>query len=341
MSVLEVENLSVAFRLRGGGLLRARSLHAVRDVSFSIDEAETLALVGESGSGKSTTARAVLRLLPSEGSVRFLGRELCSLSERQIRPIRRGLQMVFQDPYSSLNPSIQVGRNIGEPLSVHERLSSSEIESRVRELLEMVGLAPQHALRYPHEFSGGQRQRIAIARAIALRPKLIVCDEAVSALDVSTQSQILNLLEDLSDSTGVSYLFIAHDIALVQHIADRVAVMYLGKIVEEGPASEVLEKPVHPYTQSLVSAIPVPDPVVQRSRRRILLEGDPPDPSEVEAGCPFASRCPAVMEHCRTVMPPSVDVQHGGTVACHLVSKEGKETSEAILEHLTSQKEKL
>ncbi len=319
-ALLEAEHLSVTFRLSRGPLRRARRLRAVDDVSFEVAAGETLGLVGESGSGKSTTGRALLRLVePDDGSVvRFRGDDITHLSQRRLRPLRRHLQMVFQDPYSSLDPSSIVADSVGEPLAVHDRLGRVEREARVAELLEHVGLRRHHLRRYPYEFSGGQRQRIAIARAIALNPSLIVLDEAVSALDVSTQNQIINLLEDLRARFGVAYLFIAHDLSVVRHISDRVAVMYLGRIVERGPTAGVYERPGHPYTEALLSAVPVPDPAVQRGRRRILLPGDLPDPTNPPTGCVFHTRCAYVMDVCRTERPPEVVTEGGGIAACHL-----------------------
>lgn len=316
--LLEVEDLSVRFTLRTAPLTRAKRLIAVDHVTFDIGRGETLGLVGESGSGKSTTGRAILRLVPiSSGSVRLDGVGVSSLPRRQLRQARRRMQMIFQDPYSSLDPSMQVGDSIAEPLRVHEGLRGQRGVDRVLELLDRVGLARHHLHRYPYEFSGGQRQRLAIARAIALNPSLVVCDEAVSALDVSTQSQVINLLEDLRADYAMSYLFIAHDLAVVRHISERVAVMYLGRIVEVGPTERIFQQPAHPYTRALLAASPVPDPVEQRSRPRTILPGDPPDPSSPPAGCPFAGRCPDVMEICHVEMPEPVPVTGGGEVRCH------------------------
>ncbi len=316
--MLEVDDLSVTFKARGS-FGRGRPLVAVNQVSFSIDRGETLGLVGESGSGKSTTARGILGLVPvSGGSVRLDGVELTALSRRGLRQERRHLQMVFQDPYSSLDPSSPVGESIAEPMVVHEHISRSAANERVADLLERVGLARHHARRYPYEFSGGQRQRIAIARAIALNPKLVLCDEAVSALDVSTQNQVINLLQDLRTEFGIGYLFVAHDLAVVRHISDRVAVMYLGRIVETGPTERIFSDPKHPYTEALLSASPVPDPVIQRDRTRIVLPGDLPDPRNPPPGCAFATRCHHVMEICGQEAPPPVAVEGGGEVRCHL-----------------------
>jgi peptide/nickel transport system ATP-binding protein len=316
--LLDVEHLSVTFHVRRGKL-RKVPLKAVDDVSFSIAPGETLGLVGESGSGKSTTGRALMRLIePDSGEVRLDGTAVTGASKGELRALRRQMQMVFQDPYSSLDPSMVVAESIAEPLEVHTELNRAERHDRVRELLRHVGLAEHHLQRYPYEFSGGQRQRIAIARAIAVNPRLLVCDEAVSALDVSTQNQIINLLEDLQAEFGLSFLFIAHDLAVVRHLAHRTAVMYLGGLVETGPSSRIFERPAHPYSEALVSAVPVPVPWIQRSRERIILPGDLPDPTDPPSGCTFHTRCPYVMDVCREVVPEHTPVDGGGTVACHL-----------------------
>ncbi|MPZ00890.1 MAG: ATP-binding cassette domain-containing protein [Actinophytocola sp.] len=316
--LVEVKDLSVTFSKKR--LFKpTRVVRAVNGVSFEIAQGETLGLVGESGSGKSTIGRALLKLVPMEsGSVRFDNTELTTISRAEMRRMRRRMQMVFQDPYSSLDPSATVAASISEPFRVHEGLSAKQAWSRVQELLEVVGLRPSHANRYPYEFSGGQRQRVAIARALALTPHLIVCDEAVSALDVSTQNQVINLLEDLRDEFDLSYLFIAHDLAIVRHIAHRVAVMYLGHIVESGPAERTYQRPAHPYTQALLSAIPIPNPERSNRAGRILLRGDLPDPANPPSGCPFQTRCPYAMDVCREVMPAMTAVDGGGQVACHL-----------------------
>lgn len=317
--LLAVDDLRVVFPGRRFGLRHRPGIRAVDGVSFDIGERETLGLVGESGSGKSTTGRALLRLVPiSGGAVNFEGVNLATQSARDLRRLRARVQMVFQDPYSSLDPSMVVGDIIAEPLEIHERLDRSTRERRVGELLELVRLQPSFRERYPYEFSGGQRQRIAIARAIALHPKLVICDEAVSALDVSTQNQIINLLEDLQVELGISYLFIAHDLAVVRHIAQRTAVMYLGQLMEIGPTERVYDRPAHPYTQALLSAIPRPNPALARRRERIVLHGDIPDASAAPAGCVFHSRCPYAMDICSTVRPAMTAVNGGGEVACHL-----------------------
>ncbi len=316
--LLEVRGLNVSFGKKSV-LGRGRVVRAVNDVGLQIASGETLGLVGESGSGKSTTGRAVLQLVPADsGSIRLDGREIMGVRGKALRGLRRQMQMVFQDPYSSLDPSTTVGASITEPLRVHEGLSGRASRERVAELLDLVGLRPSHADRYPYEFSGGQRQRVAIARALSINPQLVVCDEAVSALDVSTQNQVINLLEDLRESLRLSYLFIAHDLAVVRHISHRVAVMYLGHIVETGPIERVYESPAHPYTQALLSAIPVPNPDRKDRGRRILLQGDLPDPADPPAGCPFSTRCAYVMPVCRVEMPATTAVDGGGGVACHL-----------------------
>ena len=315
--LLDVRGLSVSFGKRSL-LGRGRVVRAVADVSLQIASGETLGLVGESGSGKSTTGRAVLQLVPADtGSIRLHGEEVTGRRGRELRALRRQMQMVFQDPYSSLDPSATVGASIAEPLRVHEGLSRNASRGRVAELLDLVGLRPSHADRYPYEFSGGQRQRVAIARALSTNPELVVCDEAVSALDVSTQNQVINLLEDLREELGLSYLFIAHDLAVVRHIAHRVAVMYLGRVVEIGPIERVYQQPAHPYTQALLSAIPVPDPE-RRKESRVLLRGDLPDPADPPPGCPFSTRCGFAMPVCREELPAMTAVDGGGEVACHL-----------------------
>ena len=317
--LLQVQDLVVSFPGSGGRAGRKRRIHAVAGVSFTIGPGETLGLVGESGSGKSTTARAVVKLVePDSGIIRLEGVDLADVGKHKLRGLRRQLQMVFQDPYSSLDPSMTVGDSVGEPLAVHDKLRGRDLDDAVVELLQRVGLRAEHRYRYPDEFSGGQRQRVAIARAIAPRPQLIVCDESVSALDVSTQNQIINLLEDLQSEFQMSYLFIAHDLAVVRHIARRTAVMYLGRLVETGPTETVFTRPTHPYTETLISAIPVPNPIVQRTRHRIALTGDIPDPSDVPSGCPFHPRCRYAMDICSVEDPAPFALADGGEVRCHL-----------------------
>ncbi|MCW0216501.1 MAG: ABC transporter ATP-binding protein [Pseudonocardia sp.] len=321
-ALFAAQDLSVVFDTRRHG--KRTRLRAVDDVSFALRQGETLAVVGESGSGKSTLARGALRLLPSAGGHLYLrGKEITGLRGRALREQRRGMQMVFQDPYSSLDPSSTVVNLVGEPLTVHDRLTGHARRRRVAELLDQVGLPPSAVDRYVHEFSGGQRQRIAIARAIAIDPALVVLDEAVSALDVSTQNQILELLAELQRRKDLSYLFISHNLAVVRWVADRTAVMYLGRFVEVGPSERVHHHPAHPYTRALLSAMPVPDPVVQKQRRRIVLAGDPPDPLDVVTGCPFRTRCPDAMDVCAVQAPEPAPVEGGGWAACHLVPLTG------------------
>lgn len=319
MTLLEVRNLVKEYPVRSSGVLRRTigKVQAVSDVSFHLAEGETLGLVGESGCGKTTAGRSILQLIPAtSGSVRFAGRELTSLSAKQIRPIRREMQIVFQDPYASLNPRMQVNQIIAEPLATHGLARGRESE-RVGELLEMVGLNPEHGNRYPHEFSGGQRQRIGIARALAVEPRLVVLDEPVSALDVSVQAGVINLLQDLQKRLGLAYLFIAHDLSVVRHIADRVAVMYLGRIVETGPVADIFERPRHPYTKALLSAAPIADPRRERARHRIVLEGDVPSPVEPPSGCRFRTRCWKATERCASSVPPLTAANDAHMVACH------------------------
>lgn len=311
-AILEVSGLSKHYPARDGKGV----IHAVSDVSLTLASGETLGIVGESGCGKSTLARLILRLVePSSGSIVFEGKEISALSLSAMRSLRRDIQIVFQDPYASLDPRMRISRIISEPLDIHKIGSRTERKLRVDELLRLVGLDPEVASRYPHEFSGGQRQRIGIARAIALKPKLVVLDEPVSALDVSIQSQILNLLSDLKEQLKLSYIFISHDLSVIHHVSDRIAVMYLGRIVEEGSADDVLRRPLHPYTQALVSAVPDTDP--DRRKKRQPLAGELPNPESIPSGCAFHPRCPKMMEICRTVRPLT---RNAGTriVTCHL-----------------------
>ena len=319
--LLKVEHLSKEFPAEAGmiaGRFSKRVVSAVKDVSFEIYPGETFGLVGESGCGKSTTGRSIMRLTkPTEGSVFFDGHDVAKMSNRELKDMRRNMQFIFQDPQASLNPRMTIGEIISEPMTIHNVGTKEERIDRVRELLDVVGLNPEHINRYPHEFSGGQRQRIGIARAFALRPKLIICDEPVSALDVSIQAQVLNLLKDLQDKFGTAYLFIAHDLSVVQHISDRVAVMYLGKIVEISDWKTLYTEPHHPYTQSLLSAVPVPDPDVQKTRKRIILPGDPPSPIDPPGGCRFHTRCPIAKEICGNEEPKLCEVRPGHFCACH------------------------
>ena len=312
--LLRVRDLKVSFKGR-----RGRRVFAVNGVSFDVARGETVGLVGESGSGKSTIARAIMRLVPTDGgTVDLDGLELLGLGKTELREARRNVQMVFQDPYSSMNPSMVVSEIIGEPLAVQAKMKREQREQRVSELLEAVGLSPRHRERYPYEFSGGQRHRIAIARALANEPKMVILDEAVSALDVSTQNQIINLLEDLQARMGVSLLFIAHDLAVVRHIAQRTVVLYLGRVMEEGPSERIFAAPAHPYSQALLSAVPIPNPMVEKTRKRVVLLGEPPDPTNLKPGCPFVSRCSYAMDICSTEIPEPTPVDGGGIVACHL-----------------------
>jgi len=318
--LVELDDLRVWFPIKKGVLLdrHVGDVKAVDGVSLTIERGETLGLVGESGCGKTTVGRAMLRLYePTAGRVLFEGVDVTHLSDAQLRPLRRRMQMVFQDPFASLNPRHSVGRTIGEPLRVHGIARGAEAETRVREILEVVGLPPDAANRYPHEFSGGQRQRVGLARALSLNPSLLVCDEPVSALDVSIQAQIVNLLEKLQDEFGLTYLFIAHDLAVVRHISNRIAVMYLGKIVEVAPADDLYDNPLHPYTLTLLSAIPIPDPEIERTRNAIRVQGDLPSPANPPLACRFHTRCPFVQEtRCRDEEPALRRID-GHLVASH------------------------
>jgi oligopeptide transport system ATP-binding protein len=319
--LLEVRHLVKHFTV-GGGLFAGTPglVRAVDDVSFTIHRGETLGLVGESGCGKTTTGRSILQLeRPTSGQVIFEGRDITNLDLTALRPIRRRMQVIFQDPYSSLNPRMTVGQILAEPIAVHGLIPGAAARrARVRELLNRVGLLPQHADRYPHQLSGGQRQRVGIARALAVEPALIVCDEPVSALDVSIQAQIINLLEDLQAELGLTYLFIAHDLAVVRHISDRVAVMYLGKIVELTDRRQLYENPLHPYTKALLAAVPIPDPDVEASRARTVLGGEVPSPLNPPSGCVFHPRCPIAVDRCRGEVPPLREVTPGHWAACLL-----------------------
>ncbi|MCM3489950.1 dipeptide ABC transporter ATP-binding protein [Alkalihalophilus marmarensis] len=316
--LLEVNGLKKYFDVHGGFLSKkVGEVKAVDDVSFTVYEGEILGIVGESGCGKSTTGKSILRLIePTEGEVKFEGRDVTKLSDEEMRKLRRDMQIIFQDPYASLNPRHNIERIISEPLLVHGIGTKEERRKKVAELLEVVGLSSYHANRYPHQFSGGQRQRIGIARALAVNPKLVICDEPVSALDVSVQSQILNLMEDLKDEFKLTYVFIAHDLSVVKHISDRVGVMYLGRMVELAGKDALYEEPKHPYTKALLSAVPVPDPDAKADR--MILEGDVPSPSNPPSGCTFHTRCPECMDICKTERPALQDVGDDHFVACHL-----------------------
>ncbi|NUO48119.1 MAG: dipeptide ABC transporter ATP-binding protein [Polyangiaceae bacterium] len=320
-NLLEVRDLKVHFPVRRGLLMRqVATVRAVDGVTFDVPEGATLGLVGESGCGKSTTARAILRLVePTSGSVKLSGSDIVALKKGELRKRRRDMQMVFQDPYASLNPRMTVFDTLAEPLLVHRAVKSGrEAESRVRDLMGQVGLSAAYMRRYPHEFSGGQRQRIGIARAIALRPKLVLLDEPVSALDVSIQAQIINLLMDLQKELGLTYVFVAHDLAVVRHVCAEIAVMYLGRIVERAPARELFVTPRHPYTKALLSAIPIPDPIVERKRKRLVLAGEVPSPLNPPSGCHFHPRCPVAVDRCKTDVPELREIAPGVTAACHL-----------------------
>jgi oligopeptide transport system ATP-binding protein len=319
-TILEVQHLVKHFQVGGGMFSRPGVVRAVDDVSFAIRRGETLGLVGESGCGKTTTGRCILHLeRPTGGQILFEGVDLAALGERALRAMRRRVQVIFQDPYSSLNPRMTVGQILAEPLKVHGIVPDKAARAaRVRELLTQVGLLPQHAKRYPHQLSGGQRQRVGIARALAMEPALIVCDEPVSALDVSIQAQIINLLEDLQNRFGLTYLFIAHDLSVVRHISGRVAVMYLGKIVEITDRRALYEEPLHPYTRALLSAVPIPDPALEAQRSRTVLRGEVPSPLNPPGGCVFHPRCPHAVERCSAEKPLLREIRSGHWAACHL-----------------------
>ncbi len=321
--LMEITDLEMHFPITEGIIFQRKvgTVKAVDGINFSVRKGETLGLVGESGCGKSTTGRAILQLYrPTHGSVKYKGQELTELKGENLRKMRKQLQIIFQDPYASLNPRMTVGGIIGEPLEVHNIAKGKDKIDRVRELLRVVGLNPNYINRYPHEFSGGQRQRIGIARALAVQPDFIVCDEPISALDVSIQAQVINLLEDLQAQFGLTYLFIAHDLSVVRHISDRVAVMYLGKVVELADREKLYMEPMHPYTKALLSAVPVPDPVIEEKRQRIILEGDVPSPINPPSGCHFRTRCPLAQEICKTE-PAFVEKRPGHLVACHFAEK--------------------
>jgi oligopeptide/dipeptide ABC transporter ATP-binding protein len=317
--LVSVEHLKVFFPIKQGIVVDrvVAHVHAVNDVTLAIDEGETLGLVGESGCGKTTISRTIMRLVDAtDGVIRYRNEDITKAGHKQMAPLRREMQMVFQDPFASLNPRKRVGQIIGAPLRLHGA-RRKEVEEKVGELLERVGLQPEHINRFPHEFSGGQRQRIGVARALALEPKLIVLDEPVSALDVSVQAQIINLLDDLQDEFKLTYLFVAHDLSVVRHVSDRIAVMYLGKVMEVSPAEELYTKPIHPYTFALLSAIPVPDPEENRRRERIVVSGEPPNPIDPPSGCVFHTRCPRATQICREVEPPLARYSNGHLAACH------------------------
>jgi oligopeptide transport system ATP-binding protein len=322
-TLLRVENLMMHFPIRRGVFQRqVGAVRAVDGVSFDIERGETLGLVGESGCGKSTTGRTILQLYkPTAGEVHFEGVDLVKLKGEQMRQMRRKMQMIFQDPYASLNPRMTVGQLVGEPLMVHNVATGAEINDRVIHLLELVKLNPAFASRYPHEFSGGQRQRIGLARALALQPSFVICDEPISALDVSIQAQVVNLLEELQEQFNLTYLFIAHDLSMVKHISDRIAVMYLGVIMELATRDELHAKPLHPYTQALLSAVPIPDPVADAKRERIILKGDVPSPANPPSGCRFRTRCPIAEGTCAESRPDFREIRPGHFVACFFAER--------------------
>ncbi|MBV9719984.1 MAG: dipeptide ABC transporter ATP-binding protein [Candidatus Eremiobacteraeota bacterium] len=324
-TLVETKDLYKYFPIHAGLMSRhVADVRAVDGVSFSINEGETLGLVGESGSGKTTIGRLLLRLLAAtKGEITFEGQQVLTMTRGGIRRLRRSMQIIFQDPFASLNPRMTIREIVAEPLRIHGLASGSEIEDQVVELLKLVGLQPYHANRYPHEFSGGQRQRIGVARALAVRPKFIVCDEPVSALDVSIQAQVINLLEDLQERFNLTYLFIAHDLSVVRHISTRVAVMYVGKIVELADRDDLYQNPLHPYTQALLSAIPIPDPAVEQRRKRIVLTGDIPSPVNPPSGCRFHTRCPVAFDRCVVEEPPLREYAAGHFAACHWVEEHG------------------
>jgi oligopeptide/dipeptide ABC transporter ATP-binding protein len=329
--VLEIEDLVKHFPIRAGLMRReVGQVRAVDGVSLAVRAQETLGVVGESGCGKSTLGRSLLRLVePTSGAVRFKGEDVTTASKPRLRELRKHLQMVFQDPYASLNPRLPVRDTIGEPMTIHG-VSKQEARDRVAELLEAVGLSPEHANRYPHEFSGGQRQRIGIARALALNPDVIILDEPVSALDVSVQAQVINLLEDLQDEFDLTYLFIAHDLSVVRHISDRVAVMYLGVVAELASSERLYDAPAHPYSHALLSAVPVADPDVERTRERVILQGDLPSPADPPPGCRFHTRCPIAEERCRTEVPALREIHPGQFVSCHFPIEPGETLVERV-----------
>lgn len=326
--ILQVDNCRVWFDIKGGLFKKHQTVKAVDGVTFQVYPGETFGLVGESGCGKSTLGRTIVRLYkPVSGTILYKNQDITTLRGEQAQEYRKHVQMIFQDPYASLDPRMTVSEIIREPMDIHDLYPRKERDSRVVELLQTVGLKPDHIRRYPHEFSGGQRQRIGIARTLALNPEFIVCDEPISALDVSIQAQVINLLEDIQKKLGISYLFIAHDLSMVKHISDHIGVMYLGHLAEIGPSREIYRSPLHPYTQGLLSAVPTPDPKRARAHKRIMLEGEIPTPIDPKPCCPFATRCPKAMEHCFHAVPPAVQVGDR-QVACFLYQEDGRSTSE-------------
>lgn len=321
-TILKVDHLKTYFDVTKGFMAKKQIVKAVDDVSFEVKENETFGLVGESGCGKSTLGRTIVKLYdPTSGSITFDGKDISQLHGKALKSYRKDMQMIFQDPYASLNPRMTVGEMIMEPMKIHHIYATdAECEARAKQLLDIVSLKPDHILRYPAEFSGGQRQRIGIARALAVNPKFIVCDEPISALDASIQAQVINLLKHIQKELGISYIFIAHDLGMVKHISDRIGVMYLGHLVEQGTSEDVYHRPLHPYTQALLSAIPIPDPNIAKAKQRIILEGEIPSPINTPEGCPFASRCPRASERCRRETPKPVQLENR-SVACFIYEK--------------------
>jgi len=324
--ILRIEGLKKYFPIRRGVFqTHVGDVKAVDGVNFNVRRGETLGLVGESGCGKTTVGRTIVRLYqPTEGHVFFNGEDLALLTKKELQTLRRKIQMIFQNPYASLSPRMNIKNIVGEPLEIHNAMRGKEMDDRIAELLQYVGISPSVMGRYPHEFSGGQRQRIGIARSLALNPELIICDEPISSLDVSIQAQVVNLLEELQDQLGLTYIFIAHDLSMVRHISNRVAVMYLGKIMEIADKMVLYENPLHPYTQALLSAVPIPDPTIEKERHRVLIEGDLPNPANPPEGCNFNTRCPLAEEICFKKEPLLIEVETDHFCACHLVERDGK-----------------
>ncbi len=319
-TILQVRDLHVHFPVKRGIIIKrtVAEVKAVDGISLDVRDGETVGLVGESGCGKTTTGRAILKLIePTSGQIIYKGEDISSYTQKQMLPLRHEMQMVFQDPYASLNPRMSVIDIVTDPLIEHKIITRDEKQQKATELLETVGLDPRYMNRFPHEFSGGQRQRIGIARSLALKPKILICDEPIAALDVSIQAQVINLFQDLQEKLGLSYIFIAHDLSVVRHISDRIIVMYLGKIVETASKRDLFKNPLHPYTKVLLSSVPTPDPALERERRRIELTGEVPSPLNKPKGCPFCTRCPDATEQCREMEPPVTEIENGHTVACH------------------------
>ena len=319
-TILQVRDMHVHFPVKRGIIIKrtVAEVKAVDGISLDVRDGETVGLVGESGCGKTTTGRAILKLIePTSGQIIYKGEDISSYTQKQMLPLRHEMQMVFQDPYASLNPRMSVIDIVTDPLIEHKIITRDEKQQKATELLETVGLDPRYMNRFPHEFSGGQRQRIGIARSLALKPKILICDEPIAALDVSIQAQVINLFQDLQEKLGLSYIFIAHDLSVVRHISDRIIVMYLGKIVETASKRDLFKNPLHPYTKVLLSSVPTPDPTLERERRRIELTGEVPSPLNKPKGCPFCTRCPDATEQCREMEPPVTEIENGHTVACH------------------------